>query len=220
MRRALLCAQRRRQCFEPVARQREAAPCREQGITAPVPERGNALLLADAVDDRQIKIQQILTDERRISDKCDKCRERFADLRLSGKHIVRDARQSGADRRNGRGSLHEHGKLCCRCSVLNAQRAEFNDLSGLAVETGRFDVDDRIDRAIRFGLGTSGARAGLHIGKTVDMDDVQTAADVNDGVAFALAADERARLARAVQQITVNKRLGFDSLLRGEPEFL
>lgn len=55
---------------------------------APVPERGNALLLADAVDDRQIKIQQILTDEPRISDKCDKCRERFADLRLSGKHIT------------------------------------------------------------------------------------------------------------------------------------
>ena len=52
------------------------------------------------------------------------------------------------------------------------------------------------------------------------MDGVQNAADINDGVAFALAADERAWLARAVQQITVNKRLGFDSLLRGEPEFL
>ena len=161
-----------------------------------------------------------MTDERRISNKCDKCRERFANFRLSGKHIVRDARQSGADRRNGRRSLHEHGKLCCRLSVLNAQRAELNDLSGLTVETGRFDVDDRVDRAIRFGLCTPGARAGLHIGKTVDMYGVQNAADINDGVAFALAADELTRIARAVQQITVNKRLGFDGFLRGEPELL
>ena len=49
---------------------------------------------------------------------------------------------------------------------------------------------------------------------------VQNAADINDGVAFALAADELTRLARAVQQITVNKRLGFDGFLRGEPELL
>ena len=64
VRRALLCAQRRRQCFEPVARQREAAPCREQGIAAPVPERGNALLLAGVrFMIGRSKSRQILTDE-------------------------------------------------------------------------------------------------------------------------------------------------------------
>ena len=205
--------------FELVPRQAQTAARGQQGVAALAVERRHTLLLTDAVDDRQVEVQQVLPDERCLADKRQKSGKCLADGRLSREHLVRNAGQLRTDGRHGRGRLHEQGKPLGRRAVLNAQRTEFDDFGRSPVQTGGFDVDDRVDRTGRAQLGAACACRALHIRQTVGVDGVQGVSDFDDGVAAALPADERTGNDIAVH-VAVDERLRVDIAFRRQAELL